>query len=53
MPSLDYNNEGVVHAFLDNVINKFGTLAEIFTNHDILVEISQNVTSPFMTTCEL
>jgi hypothetical protein len=34
VPLLDCSNEGVVHAFLNKVINKFGTLVEILTNQD-------------------
>jgi hypothetical protein len=32
---LDYKSEGVTNAFLDKVFNRFGALAEVFTNQCI------------------
>jgi hypothetical protein len=34
VPLLDCSNEGVAHAFLHKIINKFGILVEILINQD-------------------
>jgi hypothetical protein len=46
MPLPNCNNENVAYAFLNKVFNKFGTLAQIFTDQN------KNICGEFYELCE-